>query len=105
MKNIISGNIFLFLSATSAFADQGNSGNGWNMHHMMFGPFRGMMMIPMFIIILIFIFILVYFFRRGTDTFQPERFKEEGALEILKKRYARGEITKEEYEKMKKDIL
>jgi len=25
-------------------------------------------------------------------------------LEILKRRYARGEITKEEYEKMKKDL-
>ncbi len=29
----------------------------------------------------------------------------ETALEILKKRYARGEITKEEYETMKADIL
>lgn len=30
--------------------------------------------------------------------------QQETAVDILKKRYARGEITKEEYETMKKDI-
>ena len=30
---------------------------------------------------------------------------EESALEVLKKRYARGEISKEEFEEKKKDLI
>lgn len=31
--------------------------------------------------------------------------KEDSAIEVLKKRYARGEISKEEFEEKKKDLM
>ncbi len=39
---------------------------------------------------------------RGSDSTLPTA---DSALEVLKKRYARGEINKEEYEEKKKDLV
>ncbi len=35
---------------------------------------------------------------------KPQHHSGDDALEILKKRYARGEITKEQYDQMRKDL-
>jgi putative membrane protein len=40
--------------------------------------------------------------RRGHG--RGERQESESAVDIVKKRYAKGEITKEEYEEIKKDL-
>lgn len=56
----------------------------------------------MWIILLILIGVVIYFVINRQKLIKRE--DEETPLEILKKRYAKGEISKQEFEKMKKDI-
>lgn len=76
-----------------------------------YGPWPGMMgwgcgmgwpWPVMFIFWIVVIFGIIYFVR--STVAGRGRGSEESALDILKKRYARGEISKDEYERMKKDI-
>lgn len=72
---------------------------------MMYGPYGGWMFFHfLFWILIIGVVLLIVWLVR-----QPGRYERghggESSLDILKKRYARGEISKEEFEKMKKDIL
>lgn len=55
------------------------------------------LMMPFFMIILIVAVLVLLFGRRGGQG-------QESALDILKKRYAKGEISKEEFEQIKKDL-
>jgi putative membrane protein len=53
------------------------------------------------IIVLIFWLILNHGNKNREEYFPP---KNESAIDILKKRYAKGEISHEEYEKIKKNL-
>ncbi|RKY93219.1 MAG: SHOCT domain-containing protein [Ignavibacteriae bacterium] len=72
--------------------------------------FGGWWIIPVICMIAMFFFMM---FRRGgfrppwgqnSDRHQSESKDSESAIDILKKRYARGEITKDEFDQMKKDL-
>jgi putative membrane protein len=72
----------------------------WPMMHYGFG-YGGMYM---WIIFLLVIGLLIYFIVQSQKTKGQTPTQKESPLDILKSRYAKGEISKEEYEKMKKDL-
>jgi putative membrane protein len=59
---------------------------------------------PSFFTILFFIGIVILFFSLFRKSSSDEKTDEDTALEILKKRYAKGELTKRQFMEMKKDI-
>jgi putative membrane protein len=68
-----------------------------------FWPFGGMVMGILWMSLLLgFIYLLVR--AVGGHRYSLPETHREDPLEILKKRYARGEINQEEYERMKKDL-
>lgn len=79
----------------------GSMGPGrWPMMHYGFG-YGGMYM---WILFLLVIGVLIYFIVQAQKTKSPPPTQNESPLDILKKRYAKGEITKEEFMSMKKDL-
>ncbi len=65
------------------------------------------MFMPIFWLVIIGLCLYFIFGRhKARHPWVPGRgFEDDTALDILKKRYAKGEITKDEFEQMKRDIL
>jgi putative membrane protein len=83
----------------------------WGWPNMMGGLFGGlgiiwMILVFLFVIAIIagIIILIIWAVKRSGATHEPNQKSESIALEKLKERYAKGEITKEEYENIKKDI-
>ncbi len=72
-------------------------GGGW--HFMPFGGLGWLIIIGLAIVFIVFLV------RRGQAPSRPSAHHDrETALDVLKKRYARGEITREEFTAMKEDL-
>ena len=94
----------LMLTPVYAFAHNHHGGDWWHrgmwpFHNYGYGGFI------MWIVLIILVAIGIYMFwqyskGKGLAGNKPE----ETALDIIKKRYARGEIDKEEFDRMKKEL-
>ena len=97
--------VFAYLSSTNP-----NYGYGNGYYGGMMGGFGGYSMIFMMPIGLIILVIIGYAIWRGFGWGGGCGHNghyggyDENAMEILQRRYARGEISKEQYEQMKKDL-
>ncbi|MCL5070415.1 MAG: SHOCT domain-containing protein [Actinobacteria bacterium] len=56
-------------------------------------------------IIIGIILLVIWFIRRSDFNFDFINKSTTGSVEILKQRYAKGDLTKEQYESMKKDLI
>lgn len=65
------------------------------------GIFNSIFMLAFWILIIVGIIFLIKYLVTQSGS---QKSSSESPLEILKKRYAKGEITKEEFERMKKEI-
>jgi putative membrane protein len=74
---------------------------GWGYGMGWFGP---ILMIAFWIAIIVGIVFLIRWLVVSTGTGSRRASSEESALEILKRRYARGEIEKEEFEEKRKSL-
>jgi len=101
MKKLIIFFAIFLLFPIIAFAngDESRCMLGWG--HMMNFGLGGIFMWAIFFIIIVGVLYLI------VQSNKPKSYDSsfiENPIDILKKRYAKGEITKEEFEKMRKDL-
>lgn len=101
----ILGIIIILLLAFGAIWGWPHGGWGMMGPGMMAG-YGWMWLIPVFWIVLLglIIWAIVAAVRSSHESKGSDSSKTDSALELLKKRYARGEISKEEYEEKKEEV-
>ncbi len=101
LLNILKSTVPIWLLFGCTHPPMGGSMGGWD-HMMGYGGYGGTLM---WLILIFFIVVIVYLaVERNKKGGNDVRSKEESPMEVLKKRYAKGEITKEEFDAIKRDI-
>ena len=101
MIKYLSGAGAVLISPVRAFADTFDRGYWYGWGHMGGPGWGGMFMWILFLIIAV---LLVYVILRGMKGDRSGTSFHETPLDILKKRYARGEITREQFDEIKNDL-
>ena len=95
--------LIAWLVPTAALAQERAYEWGWGMHPMWWGAWGlGMMVIMLLFWVLVIVGIVVgirWLLSQGKES------RSDSALEILRQRYARGEINKEEFEARRRDLV
>ncbi len=73
--------------------------DSYGMHSMFWNGMGGWMLFWWTLLIVIIVGSVSFFVRQGSSN------REKSALDILKERYVRGDISKQEFEEKKRDIL
>ncbi len=71
---------------------------------MMNGMFGGMWFFGIVLIVFI-VWVITQFINKNQQSNFSNMVEKETPMDILKKRYSKGELTKDEFEEMKKDLL
>jgi putative membrane protein len=100
MKILMTIFIILFAFPLVGLADVEGCGfiGGWN--HMMNFGYGGIFMWLIFAVILV---VVIYFINNSKSNGSHDRLNKT-SLDIIKERYAKGEISEEEFEKMKRNL-
>ena len=101
MRVLIMVFVILFMLPVVALADVEGCGFTWGWNQMMNFGSGGIFLMFMFAIV---IGLIIYFIITNTKSNRYSGGFSETSLDIIKERFAKGEITEEEFEKMKKAL-